>query len=71
MGVNAAKGVAAASGLPLVAVNHLEAHVYSVFLDPVSKTQLAVGNPKELRDHHPDESVRTFLRRGVAQADAA
>ncbi len=29
VGVNAAKGIAAAGGLPLVGVNHLEAHVYA------------------------------------------
>ena len=63
-------------GTTVVVVTHELASIFaigsnSVFLDPVSKTQLAVGDPKELRDHHPDESVRTFLRRGVAQADAA
>ncbi len=37
----------------------------SVFLDPETKTQLATGNPRELRDHCPDERVREFLWRGV------
>ena len=32
VGVNAAKGMAAASGLPLVAVNHIEAHLYANWL---------------------------------------
>lgn len=32
VGVNAAKGVAVARGLPLVAVNHLEAHIYAHWL---------------------------------------
>lgn len=32
VGVNAAKGLALGSGLPLVAVNHLEGHLYSAWL---------------------------------------
>lgn len=35
VGVNAAKGIAFMRGLPLVAVNHLEGHVYSNWLAPV------------------------------------
>ncbi len=35
VGVNAAKGIAFMRGLPLVAVNHLEGHVYSNWLEPV------------------------------------
>ncbi len=35
VGVNVAKGVALGRGLPLVAVNHLEGHIYSNWLDPV------------------------------------
>jgi N6-L-threonylcarbamoyladenine synthase len=34
VGVNAAKGLAFMRGLPLVAVNHLEGHVYSNWLEP-------------------------------------
>lgn len=33
VGVNAAKGLALASGLPLLPINHLEGHVYSNWLD--------------------------------------
>ncbi len=33
VGLNAAKGLALGSGLPLVGVNHLEGHVYSAWLD--------------------------------------
>lgn len=33
VGVNAAKGVALAQGLPLIGVNHLEGHLYSNWLD--------------------------------------
>ena len=32
VGVNAAKGLAIASGLPLLGINHLEAHIYSLWL---------------------------------------
>ncbi len=34
VGVNMAKGLALASGLPLLAINHLEGHVYSLWLAP-------------------------------------
>ena len=40
----------------------------SVFLDTEAKTQLATGNPRELRDHCPDQRVREFLWRGVEPA---
>jgi N6-L-threonylcarbamoyladenine synthase len=33
VGVNMAKGLALAAGLPLVAINHLEAHIYANWLD--------------------------------------
>lgn len=33
VGLNTAKGLALASGLPLVGINHLEAHIYSAWLD--------------------------------------
>ena len=33
VGVNAAKGLALAEGLPLVGINHLEGHVYAAWLD--------------------------------------
>ena len=36
----------------------------SVFLDPVTKTQLATGNPNDLRDNHPNFEVRNFLQQG-------
>jgi N6-L-threonylcarbamoyladenine synthase len=34
VGMNAAKGLALASGLPLVGVNHLEGHIYSAWVHP-------------------------------------
>ncbi len=39
VGVNAAKGICLARGLPLIGVNHLEGHIYSHWLDQPSLTQ--------------------------------
>ena len=36
----------------------------SVFLDPETRTMLAVGNPKTLRDESPIPKIRNFLTRG-------
>ena len=46
-------------GTTVVIVTHELASIFSignnaVFLDPVRKTQLATGDPKELRDHSPN-----------------
>lgn len=35
-----------------------------VFLDAATKTMIATGNPRDLRDHSPDPRVRLFLTRG-------
>jgi N6-L-threonylcarbamoyladenine synthase len=43
VGLNAAKGLALAAGKPLVAVNHLEAHVCAALLDPAAPD----GAPRE------------------------
>jgi len=40
-----------------------------VFLDPDTKTQLATGSPKELRDHSDIFAVRNFLSRGTLPAE--
>lgn len=48
VGVNAAKGLAFASGLPLLPVNHLEGHVYSNWLDTG-----VVGPTASAGDHFP------------------
>jgi len=63
-------------GTTVVAVTHELASIFAignnaVFLDAESKTQLATGDPRELRDHHPNATVRNFLRRGVPEASAA
>ena len=55
-------------GTTIVIVTHELASIFSiadnsVFLDPVTKTMLAVGNPKALRDDSPDPKIHTFLTR--------
>lgn len=59
-------------GTTVVIVTHELASIFaignnSVFLDPVTKTQLATGDPKELRDNHENLVVRNFLQRGKAE----
>ena len=59
-------------GTTVVVVTHELASIFaignnSVFLDPVTKTQLATGDPKELRDNHENLVVRNFLQRGMAE----
>jgi N6-L-threonylcarbamoyladenine synthase len=44
-GVNAAKGLAWAHGLPLVAVNHLEAHIYANWLHPTGTEPAGHDDP--------------------------
>jgi phospholipid/cholesterol/gamma-HCH transport system ATP-binding protein len=56
-------------GTTLVVVSHDLASIFtiadnSVFLDAEAKTQLAVGDPRTLRDTSPDPRVRYFLTRG-------
>ena len=63
-------------GTTVVIVTHELASIFSVgnnsvFLDPVTKTQLATGDPNELRDRHPNFEVRNFLLRGQAEDEAA
>ena len=62
-------------GTTIVVVTHELASIFaignnSIYLDADTKTQLALGNPVELRDHHPDFRVRNFLQRGAAQEPA-
>lgn len=59
-------------GTTVVIVTHELASIFaignnSVFLDTVSKTQLATGNPVELREQHHNYAVRNFLQRGKAE----
>ncbi len=55
-------------GTTFVVVTHELASIFaistsSIFLDSVTKTQLALGTPKELLEHGP-ERVQYFLKRG-------
>ena len=59
-------------GTTVVIVTHELASIFAignncVFLDPVTKTQLATGDPYELRDNHENLVVRNFLQRGMAE----
>jgi len=56
-------------GITIVVVTHELASIFtigdsSVFLCAQARTQIALGNPKELRDHSDNPKVRTFLNRG-------
>jgi phospholipid/cholesterol/gamma-HCH transport system ATP-binding protein len=56
-------------GITMVIVTHELDSIFavadrSVFLDPHTRTMLAIGSPAELRDHSPDPKIRQFLNRG-------
>lgn len=62
-------------GTTVVVVSHELASIFAigdnaVFLDPDAKTQLAVGDPRQLRDSCPDDRVRNFLCRGGTDGQA-
>jgi phospholipid/cholesterol/gamma-HCH transport system ATP-binding protein len=59
----------ASLGSTAVVVTHELASIFaigsnSVYLDVETRTAIAHGNPRELRDSHPDPKVRRFLNRG-------
>jgi len=61
-------------GATIVMVTHELASISavgdnSVFLDPETKTQIALGAPKRLLAECPDAKVQRFLRRGEPAAD--
>src|SRR5262249_11255608 len=64
-------------GATIAVVTHELASIFtignnSVFLDAESRTMIAEGDPKRLRDECPDPRVRNFLLRGgLEHADAA
>jgi len=63
-------------GATIAVVTHELASIFtignnSVFLDADTKTMIAQGDPKMLRDHCPDPKVRNFLLRGeLAKSEA-
>ena len=62
-------------GATIVVVTHELASIFaignnSVFLDPDTKTMIAQGDPRALRDECPDDKVRNFLLRGELAAEA-
>ena len=63
-------------GSTIIVVTHELASIFaigsnSVVLDPVSKTQIATGDPRWLRDNSDNPDVREFLNRGEAADQAA
>src|SRR5262247_2112344 len=63
-------------GATVVVVTHELASIFTigdngVFLDAETKTMLAVGHPKTLRDTSPEPKIRAFLRRGEADTTTA
>ena len=62
-------------GATMVVVTHELPSIFAiadnaVFLDGETRTMIAVGNPKTLRDECPNPVVRTFLRRGEPDSAA-
>ena len=60
----------------IVVVTHELASIFAIadsaiFLDADTRTQLAVGDPRDLRDNHPNPVVRRFLRRGEPEGKVA
>ena len=56
-------------GTTIIIVTHELASIFTignnaVFLDAETRTMIATGNPRTLRDESPDPRVRTFLNRG-------
>ncbi len=62
-------------GTTVVVVTHELSSIFaignnSVFLDPVMKTMIATGHPKRLLEECEHPTVRNFLTRGEARAEA-
>lgn len=63
-------------GATIVVVTHELASIFtignnSIFLDTDTRTAIAQGDPKELREHCPEEKVRRFLTRGAEPSRVA
>ncbi|MFW6242139.1 MAG: ABC transporter ATP-binding protein [Thermodesulfobacteriota bacterium] len=62
-------------GATVVVVTHELASIFaiganSVFLDPESRTMIAAGNPRKLRDESEDPKVVRFLTRGESEPNS-
>jgi phospholipid/cholesterol/gamma-HCH transport system ATP-binding protein len=56
-------------GITMIIVTHELDSIFaiadrSLYLDPDTRTMLAIGPPAELRDNPPDQKIRQFLNRG-------
>ena len=65
-----------ALGSTVVIVTHELESIFAIadraiFLDTATRTQGAVGDPKELRDHSDNATVRNFLNRGDVETSPA
>ena len=63
-------------GATIIVVSHDLESIFtigdnSIYLDPQSKRMRAQGNPRELRDHSEDASVRNFLTSGLEKPKAS
>jgi phospholipid/cholesterol/gamma-HCH transport system ATP-binding protein len=63
----------ASLGATMVVVTHELPSIFAiadtaVFLDADTRTMIALGNPKKLRDESPEAKVRAFLTRGEQSA---
>jgi phospholipid/cholesterol/gamma-HCH transport system ATP-binding protein len=63
-------------GATIIVVSHDLESIFtigdnSIYLDPQSKRMRAQGNPRALRDHSEDESVRNFLTSGLESSKAS
>ena len=61
-------------GTTIIVVTHELASIFTiaddcVFLDPDTKTMIATGDPKVLRDSSPNPVVRNFLLRGELKTE--
>lgn len=66
-------GLRDSQGATIVIVTHELASIFSIankslFLDTATRTQAALGNPCELRDHSDNPAVRLFLNRAESPA---
>ena len=64
VGVTYAKALAAAQGLPLIAVNHLEGHIHAVLLNEMEGARSFVENEAEGEESHPSRNNKDAARVG-------